>query len=149
MIELDIVSDEGQGLEPPLPTRELARYAGEVLAGHGCAEGSVNIVFVGDERMTGLNETYKGRTGSTDVLSFDLSDEGSDILEGEIYISLPRAREQAEEYGAVYTEEVARLVTHGLLHLAGWTHDTEESMAAMTTETERLVADLMKGDIGR
>ena len=72
-------------------------------------------------------------------MSFNLSDDPSICLEGEVYVSLDRAREQAEEYDVPFAEEVIRLVTHGLLQLCGRVHDTPDAFKSMTEETDRIM----------
>ncbi|MFC1573882.1 rRNA maturation RNase YbeY [Candidatus Latescibacterota bacterium] len=129
---------------------DINDYAVKVCSVAGCSHTSINIVLIGDTKMTDLNETYSlsgnilpdknKRSGTTDVLSFDLSEVSSELLEGEVYVSLDRAKIQAEEYGIPFEIEIVRLVTHGLLHLAGRTHDTPESYRAMVDETENLIA---------
>ena len=139
MIEVEvIISDETREHFPLEPVR-LQNYAVRVFESCGISESDVNIIFVDDICMTELNEKYKGRKGSTDVLSFDLSEEDSGCIEGEVYVSLDRARQQAVEYGVPYAEEVIRLVTHGLLHLTGRVHDTDEEYKDMAEDTERFV----------
>ena len=140
MVTVDVIeSEEVEGMLP-IEHDRMESFARGVLERNGVERGEYNIVFVDDTYMTELNETYKGRTGSTDVLSFNLSDENENLYAGEIYVSLERAKEQAIEYGASFEREVVRLVVHGLLHLTGYVHDTEESHAAMNGRTEDLVA---------
>jgi probable rRNA maturation factor len=139
MLEVEIIIGDDISVVFPLEERRLGAYAHDVLAGNGVECGECTIVFIGDSFMTELNEKYKGRTGTTDVLSFDLTDDLTGMFCGEVYISLLRAKAQAEEQGVPFKEEVVRLVTHGLLHLAGFVHDTESSDAAMTVKTEELV----------
>ncbi|MHB9031260.1 MAG: rRNA maturation RNase YbeY, partial [Candidatus Latescibacterota bacterium] len=121
------------------------RYAQEIMSRNGYAIGEVNIVFIGDEYMAELNRTYKGREGTTDVLSFNLTNEFAEGLSGEVYISLNRARTQAEEYEVPFEEEVVRLVTHGLLHLSGHIHDTDAQYENMTRRTDELVKEFFSG----
>jgi len=118
---------------------DVEKYALAVARSCGLEEFDINIVFVDDKRMTELNRQYRKREGTTDVLSFNLSDEGSTILEGEIYVSAPRAHKQATEHGVSPEKELIRLVTHGLLHLAGRTHDSEENYQSMAEETDTYV----------
>jgi len=99
---------------------------------------NINIIFIDNETMTGLNENYKGRKGTTDVLSFLLSDD-ENIIEGEIYISLERAKEQSMELNEDFAHETIRLVFHGLLHLTGWVHDNDEKYQLMMDETDKFV----------
>jgi len=134
-----IVSDEVFELFP-LEQEHLKKFTARVLKSSGISQYAVNIVFINDEKMTGLNKKFKKRKSSTDVLSFNLSDGSSDIVEGEVYISLERAKEQSLDYHVPYREEIIRLVTHGLLHLAGRTHNREEEYQSMTEDTEKFVS---------
>jgi probable rRNA maturation factor len=141
MMEIDIIVSEDVADLMPVDVERLREYALAILSRSGLIAGEVNIVFIGDEFMAELNETYKGREGTTDVLSFNLTDELAGGLSGEVYVSLERARSQADELGVSFEEEVVRLVTHGLLHLAGHVHDTEEQHRVMTERTETLVGE--------
>jgi len=139
LIEIDIiVNDDVTGLLPVEEDR-VHDHAVYVLQSGNFDTAVVNIVFIGDEKMTELNETYKNGSGTTDVLSFDLSDTQSGKIDGEVYVSLERARSQSVEYNINFEEEVIRLVTHGLLHLTGRIHDTGELLDAMKADTERMV----------
>jgi len=133
-----IISEEVAG-QLPVEQNHLHDYAVSVFENSGFHDVDVNIVFVGDERMTSLNETYKKRAGTTDVLSFNLSDGDSGCLEGEVYVSLERAEKQAADYTVPFSEEVVRLVTHGLLHLTGRVHDTPETVQSMNEDTDTLM----------
>ena len=85
----------------------------------------ISFVIVNDEKMKELNEKYRGREGSTDVLSFEVkeSEEDGVFLLGEVIVDKEKAEEQASELGHSYEEEVANLVRHGVLHLLGVHHD--------------------------
>lgn len=141
MVEIDVIVSDDVTEMMPVDAERLNEYAADVLGRNGVTGGEVNIVFIGDEFMAQLNETYKGRTGTTDVLSFNLSGELADGFSGEVYISLEQARDQAAELGVPFEEEVVRLMTHGLLHLAGHVHDTDEQYDAMVERTESLVRE--------
>jgi len=88
-------------------------------------EFKVSFAIVNDEKMNELNEKYRGRVGSTDVLSFEIkeSEEDGVFLLGEVVVDKNKAKEQAEELGHSYEEEVADLVRHGVLHLLGKHHN--------------------------
>ena len=133
-----IVSDEVFELFT-LEQEHVQKFVARVLKTSGISQYAVNIVFINDEKMFKLNEKFKKRKSSTDVLSFNLSDGYSDIVEGEVYISLERAKEQSSDYNVPYQEEIIRLVTHGLLHLAGRTHNSDEEYQSMTEDTEKFV----------
>ena len=79
--------------------------------------------------MRYLNHDY-----ATDVISFPL--ENGAVLEGEVYVNLDRARAQARVYGVSFSNEVARLVIHGTLHLVGYDDSTEKKAERMKAEED-------------
>ncbi len=83
----------------------------------GQRKACVSIVFVDSQRCKSINRTFLGHNFVTDVISFRM--EPPPGLEGEIYVNLDRAKQQAEEYNVSFANEVARLVIHGTLHLIG------------------------------
>lgn len=110
----------------------------------------VGLIFVDDEDIRELNARYRGLDRPTDVLSFGLR-EGEEPDEfvlppdiearlGDIVISYPRAVSQAEEYGHSVAREVGYLFVHGLLHLLGYDHETEEDKAVMREKEESALA---------
>lgn len=101
--------------------------------------GKVGLIFVGTDRIRELNRMFRGKDRPTDVLSFDLSD-FPDAVEGEVYIGADIARRQARELGVTVSEEVARLVIHGLLHLARYDHHTPADGRRMAAATRRWIA---------
>lgn len=107
----------------------------------------MQLVLTGDRQLRRLNAAYLGKDQSTDVLSFNL-DPGPEAqlsgvapLWGEIYISLARARAQAEQQQVSLLTELARLLVHGLLHLAGHDHHTAAGLSFMEGETEHLLKE--------
>ncbi len=113
-------------------TIELAR---RVLKGEGCLHADLNVIFIGDKRMAGMNAAYLKHRYSTDVLSFSLAEGRARRLEGEVYVNVDRARRQALEYRVSIAEETRRLVTHGLLHLLGY-NDTTPPQRKKMSKTE-------------
>lgn len=86
------------------------------------------VAFVGDNRMKQLNELFRGKNTTTDVLSFphepDEFDPDKDNL-GDIVISAEQAQKQAAENGLTLDGEIKQLILHGLLHLCGYDHETD------------------------
>lgn len=84
--------------------------------------------FVSDRRMKQLNEMFRGKNATTDVLSFphepDEFDPDKDNL-GDIVISIEQAEKQAAENGLTLEGEIKQLILHGLLHLGGYDHETD------------------------
>lgn len=95
-----------------------------------------NIIIIDNERIHEINNMYRGVDRETDVISFALEDnkdvEYKDFrLLGDIYISIEKCYQQAEEYGHSREREICFLATHGILHLLGYDHmepDDEKEM---------------------
>lgn len=86
---------------------------------------SCELIFVNDEVMQKLNCDYRHQDKTTDVLSFPLEAEFSQLL-GSVVISLPKAKEAASEFGHSLEEEITLLFIHGILHLAGFDHENDK-----------------------
>ena len=89
------------------------------------------IILTTDEKVHELNKKYRGIDKSTDVLSFAFEDNAkvryNNRQLGEIYISIPKMKEQAKEYGHSQMRELAFLTVHGILHLLGYDHTLGEA----------------------
>jgi probable rRNA maturation factor len=87
-----------------------------------------SVAFISDNRMKQLNELFRGKNTTTDVLSFphepDEFDPDKTNL-GDIVISAEQAQKQASENGLTLENEIKQLVLHGLLHLCGYDHETD------------------------
>ena len=122
------------------------------------AQLEVSLSFVGEEEIRSLNKQYRDTDKVTDVLSFpsvdnpsrgviDIAEHGADLNPetwllnlGDIIICLPRAKQQAKEYGHSIKREVAFLALHSLLHLLGYDHMNEQDEAQMN-ELQNKVLD--------
>lgn len=84
------------------------------------------IIFIDDDFMQTLNKKYRNINRTTDVLSFAFEDNNKICYNirqlGQIFISIPKMKEQAKDYGHSEKRELAFLVVHGLLHLLGYDH---------------------------
>lgn len=87
-------------------------------------KGTVEVAIVGDAEIKKLNRVWRGKNQPTDVLSFswNAGRKMSGDLLGQIVISFPRIRAQAKEYKVSVKDEFAKMLAHGLLHLAGHDH---------------------------
>ena len=87
---------------------------------------SVVIAFVSDRKMRELNGTFRGKNLTTDVLSFPFeADEFDQDMLGDIAISLEQAARQAKENNLTFLTEIKQLILHGILHLCGYDHETD------------------------
>lgn len=95
------------------------------------AEGAgVTVAFVSDRVMRELNWRWRGKRGTTDVLSFPAAQDEFEKFEGktlgDVLISVEQAARQAAEHDLEFDREVAQLILHGVLHLCGYDHETDE-----------------------
>src|SRR5689334_6706097 len=97
----------------------FAEKAIDAIGKHG---SSATIAFVSDKSIRKLNHQFRNQDKATDVLSFP-ADEATNL--GDIAISLDRAAEQAKDNDLTLENEIAQLILHGLLHLSGYDHETD------------------------
>jgi probable rRNA maturation factor len=121
-------------LEPaPVSAEVIARAANDTLLTQSVA-GDLTVVMADVEQLHELNRTYLGIDASTDVLAFPAAesdpDRGMTYL-GDVVISVPQARSQAQARGHTLDAEVQLLVVHGVLHLLGFDHADPEGRARM------------------
>ena len=93
----------------------------------------INVIFTDDQSLKQLHRDYLNDNTFTDVITFNLSD--SPPIDSEIYISIDRARENAQNYNVSYQNELMRLLIHACLHLAGY-DDADEKKKKKMKEQE-------------
>ena len=110
--------------DPPGVTAPLAALVRAALAGEGRKPGELGIVLTGDAPVRELNRRWRGLDSATDVLSFGYDETPGTIVNGDLIVSMDRVAEQARRFRVTRGRELARLIVHGALHLAGLDHKT-------------------------
>jgi probable rRNA maturation factor len=105
-----------------LDTEAWSTFATKALNAIGKNEASATIAFVSDKRIRELNRQFRSVDKSTDVLSFPAEEETN---LGDVAVSVETAVMQAKENGLSVEIEIAQLILHGLLHLSGYDHETD------------------------
>ena len=119
-------------------------------------EGEVVVTLVDNDRIQELNRDYRGIDRPTDVLSFAMNESGEEEPDiffeeedeetpnmlGDIVISVPRAVEQAAEYGHSFNREMGFLAVHGFLHLIGYDHQNETEEKEMFSRQEEILSQV-------
>ena len=105
-----------------LDTEAWSTFADKALNAIEKSESSATIAFVSDKRIRELNRQFRGVEKATDVLSFPAEEETN---LGDIAVSVDTAAVQAKENGLTLEGEIAQLILHGLLHLCGYDHETD------------------------
>lgn len=138
-----------ESLPPDIFFKQLTEVLNDLLVESSLGEGEINLIITGDDELERLNRQYRGKEGTTDVLSFPYLEPGMEEIQqgeefavGDIYISLDRALNQAEEAGTKVEMEIALLAIHGLLHLAGYEHDSESGAELMHQKEQETLTSL-------
>jgi|ERR1044072_192947 rRNA maturation RNase YbeY len=91
---------------------------------------ALNFIFCSDEYLGGINIQYLNHKTYTDIVTFD-SSETPGLLEGDIFISIDRVKENAEKFNCSFDEELHRVIIHGVLHLIGYTDKSPAKKSLM------------------
>jgi probable rRNA maturation factor len=130
------------------PSRVAAELVHRILEGEGVAHAEVGLAHGTDGVIRVLNKKYRGLDKATDILSFTYEDvkdpNGHRVLFGDLVISVPRLLAQAKRYRVTPGRELARLLTHGALHLCGHDHMKLGERKVMRAR-ERVHMDALNG----
>ena len=142
-------STDGEGVKIPVGVRPLIRKCcAAVLKNEGIDDScEISVTVVDNAVIKELNSQTRGIDRETDVLSFPLGENGEyevnyatdALLLGDIVISLPKAYEQAQEYGHSTEREIAFLTVHSMLHLLGYDHIEEDDRKVMRAREEEIL----------
>ena len=102
----------------------------------------ISLVFASDEYLLELKKKYFKMNQFTDVIAFRLNEYGAPFVEGEVYISLARAKENAKIFDEPYSREVSRLIIHGCLHLIGLKDKTNIEKENMTNNEDAILKEI-------
>ncbi len=122
-----------------LSNQELfSEWLVEVIHSEKKKVGEINYIFCDDQYLHKLNVEYLNHDTFTDIISFDSTE--NDLLSGDIFISVERVEENADNYAIALDEELKRVIAHGVLHLCGYKDKTESEAALMRQKEEEKIA---------
>lgn len=126
-------------------------YAAKVMEVRKIDAWELSIVLTGDDRIRDLNREYRGKDEPTDILSFDPESDGTKsedgfYIAGDMVISVETLKKNAEYFSVPLDEELRRLVIHGILHLAGMDHASNDESEPMLVMQEKILEE-MRGDV--
>jgi rRNA maturation RNase YbeY len=113
-------------------------WIGRVIASEQKSEGELAFVFCDDAYLLELNQQYLQHDTLTDIISFDYS--LGNELSGDIFISVERVRENAEDYNQSFENELLRVIIHGVLHYCGYKDKTETDEQLMRQKENEKIA---------
>lgn len=120
-----------------LPEDCLQRWLQEIASRHNSTIISLTYIFCSDEYLLQVNKEYLDHDYYTDIITFPYR-EGEEI-EGDLFISLERVKENAENLNIPYQDELLRVMAHGVLHLIGFDDKSEEKIDAIRQEEEEAI----------
>jgi probable rRNA maturation factor len=113
-----------------------------IIENHGFKQGEINYIFLDDEGLLKINIEYLNHNTYTDIITFDNSD-SEKIIEGDIFISVDRVRENAEKFKAPFENELVRVLSHGVLHLVGYKDKSPDDASKMRQAEEHAIQEYL------
>jgi rRNA maturation RNase YbeY len=110
--------------------RKTTSWIKETILKEKKEQGNLNFIFCSDEYLHSINVQYLNHTTYTDIVTFD-SSETKGLIEGDIFISVERIKENASKFNTSFDEELHRVIIHGVLHLIGYSDKGVAKKAAM------------------
>jgi probable rRNA maturation factor len=146
---MNVVLLDARDIEVPKWIGKVEPFALEVLKTLVLDSWELSIIFCSDTFIQQLNRDYRGKDEPTDILSFEMGEtsmrEGTEVfIAGDIVISIPALTRNALEFSVSTEEELKRLVIHGILHLSGLDHATNNPSEPMLKTQESILETLAK-----
>jgi len=117
----------------------IKKWLSETVVAEGYTLAELNFIFCSDEYLLRVNQDFLQHDYYTDVITFDNSEELKTIL-GDIFISIDRVKENAQQNNATTHDELCRIMIHGTLHLLGYRDKTKKAKTEMTTKEDFYLA---------
>src|SRR5690606_857932 len=116
--------------------RRKKAWLKNLVLSHGSKPGDLNYIFLSDEELLKINIEYLNHSTYTDIITFDNS-ETQEMIEGDIFISVERVKENAGKFETTFERELIRVMAHGVLHLLGYRDKTPAEVQAMRDAEEK------------
>ena len=117
-----------------------ANWISKVIQIEGCVEGEINYIFCSDDYLHKINLDFLNHDTLTDIISFDYS--VGKQLRGDIYISVDRVSENAKDFNVEFSNELARVMVHGVLHYCGYKDKSDDDVKLMREKEDEHLAHL-------
>lgn len=114
---------------------KTSKWIKEVSKSEGYKIGDLNYIFCNDDYLLEINRQYLNHDYYTDIITFDNSEEEGKV-EGDIYVSVDRVKDNAENLGVDFAVELKRVLIHGLLHLIGYDDTSDELKLKMRAKED-------------
>lgn len=129
----------------PRNKKKLKNWIADTAKKEGFAIGNINYIFCNDEYLYQINKKFLNHDTYTDIVTFDNNDSESEkLLIADIFISYERLKENAKLFGVSLTNELHRVMIHGILHLCGYKDKKKADSDLMRKKEDNYVASLHK-----
>lgn len=109
----------------------ISSWIAHTITVEKCELSEINYIFCSDEYLHQINVDYLQHDYYTDIITFDNSEEEG-IIESDIFVSIERVQDNAQDQGIPFEQELRRVIIHGVLHLVGYNDKTDTEQAEMT-----------------
>jgi len=116
----------------------VKKIMARIISDAGMKAGSIEVIFTSDKKLYEINSEFLGHDNYTDIITFNYNT--GKTVNGEIYISTDRVKENAEKYKSMLKAEIRRVIFHGVLHLCGYDDRTKEQKRKMSEMEELYLA---------
>ena len=113
---------------------QFSAWISKAIQEESCKEGEINYIFCSDDYLHKINVDFLDHDTLTDIISFDYS-VGKE-LHGDIYISVDRVKENADDFKVSFEDEISRVMIHGVLHYCGYKDKTNKDQEVMTAKED-------------
>ncbi len=110
------------------------KWIKETAKCEGQKVGEISIIFCSDDELLEINREHLDHDYYTDIITFDYCEDG--VISGDLFISRDTVKSNGEEYGASFTDELSRVIIHGVLHLLGYKDKSESEATQMRSKED-------------
>jgi rRNA maturation RNase YbeY len=116
----------------------IATWLSRIIVSENKKEGEINYIFCDDEYLLKINLEYLNHDTLTDIISFDYS--MGNELNGDIFVSVERVRDNANDFKVSFEDELKRVLVHGILHYCGYQDKSDEDEKIMRSKEDEKLA---------
>ena len=112
-------------------------WISRIIDSEGFDEGEINYIFCEDDYLHKNNVDYLDHDTLTDIISFDYTE--GNLLQGDIFVSVERVRENANDFNVAFEDEIKRVLSHGILHYCGYKDKSPEDELLMRSKEDEKI----------
>ena len=130
--------------KPSLDYEKISVWLSSLIKSHQYTLQEINYILCSDEYLLKVNQDYLDHDYYTDIITFDNSEPNTTTIESDIFISIDRVTENAIDHKQEFSNEVLRVLAHGVLHLLGFKDKSEEDIKEMRNQEDDAINKYLK-----